>query len=159
MLSYYSTPLQAITYLTYLNFSTGGDQATGFSVRKKKGLNSSETFPCSSFRLVWCYEFSICLQSWDLVIHLYIYNWLCCINQIPVLNGAFHGTLIRPDATRQQLYLLLSCYNKPRLKQTSLTFWIRCLRVRRQTTTARVRQFSTAISLPSQHRLPHLLVK
>ena len=70
---------------------------------------------------------SICLQSWVLVIHLYIHNWMCCINQIPVLNGAFHGTLIRPDATRQQLYLLVSCSNKPHLKQTTLTFRIRCL--------------------------------
>lgn len=45
-----------------------------------------------------------------------------------MLNGAFHGTLIRADATRQQLYLLVSCSNKPHLKQTTLTFWIRCLR-------------------------------
>lgn len=104
----------------------------------------------SPFRFSYDYGLSICLQSWYLVIHLYIYNWTCCINQIPVLNGAFHGARIRPDATRQQLYLLASCLNKPHLKPTTLTFCIRCLQ---QTTTGRVRKFSTMISLLSQHQL------
>lgn len=51
------------------------------------------SFPVSRNGLV-----NLCLQGCELAAQSYIYNWTCCIHQIPVLNGPFHGTPISPDA-------------------------------------------------------------
>lgn len=148
LISFCSVPLQYNKCLMHSSLRTGEAQT-------RKAQTKARLFHVFLLRLVWCNEFSIRLQSRNPVIHLYIYNWTCCINQIPALNGAFHGTLIRSDATRQQIYLLASCQNKPHLKQNTLTFWIRCLCTAANKNSGekqRVMEFSTIISLLSLYR-------
>lgn len=91
----------AVTHLMRLTFSTVEDRDIGF------GVNIS--------RFCWYShlgrsEFSICLQSSNLIIHLCIYKR--SKNQIPVLNGPFHSTLIRSYATRQPAMFTRSVFEQ-----------------------------------------------
>lgn len=73
-----------------LTFGAGEDRDIGFGVNIAVSIHIPRLGRC---------DFSICLQSCNRIIRLCIYKR--SKKQIPVLNGAFHSTVIRSYATRQ----------------------------------------------------------